>query len=259
MKSSLFDLSGKTALVTGSSRGIGKAIATRLAQHGANVVVSGRRAETCAATVKEIEALRDPEWGSVWGQPANIGQQGDLSRLADAAVQRFGPIDILVCNAAINIHVGPTLGLGEAALRKVMEANIMSLYWLTRSVVPTMVERRSGRIIFISSTAGLTGGGASLSYGMTKAAGMNAMQTLAVELGPSGVRCNSIAPGMVETDMTRPMAAKPGLVDAYLARSPARAVGVPDDIAGVAVFLASRAGEHMNGQTLVVDGGYSIA
>ena len=131
--------------------------------------------------------------------------------------------------------------------------------WLTRCVIPAMVARRFGRIIFISSTAGQGGGGASLSYGMTKAAGMNAMQTLAVELGPSGIRCNSIAPGMVETDMTRPMMEKPGLLQAFLARSPARAVGVPDDVAGVAVFLASRAGSHINGQTLVVDGGYNVA
>lgn len=259
MKNTLFDLSGKSALVTGSSRGIGKAIATRLAQHGANVVVSGRRIETCAATVREIEALRGPAWGRVWGQAANIAQQEDLLRLVEAAVQQFGPLDILVCNAAINIHVGPTLGLGEAALRKVLEANMMSLYWLTRAVIPAMLERRAGRIILVASTAGLTGGGASLSYGMSKAAGMNAMQTLAVELGPGGICCNSIAPGLIETDMTRPMMARPGVLDTYLARSPARAPGVPDDIAGVAVFLASRAGAHLNGQTLVVDGGYTIA
>lgn len=259
MKDTLFDLSGKTALVTGSSRGIGKAIATRLAQHGANVVVSGRRAETCAAAVHEIDGLRGAGWGRAWGQAANIAQQDDLTRLVDGTVDQFGPVDILVCNAAINIHVGPTSGLGEAALRKVIEANMLSLYWLTRCVIPSMVERRFGRIIFISSTAGLSGGGASLSYGMTKAAGMNAMQTLAVELGPSGIRCNSIAPGMVETDMTRPMMEKPGLLQAFLARSPARAVGVPDDVAGVAVLLASRAGSYINGQTLVVDGGYSVA
>ena len=155
--------------------------------------------------------------------------------------------------------IGPTLGLGEAALRKVLEANMMSLYWLTRAVIPAMLERRAGRIILVASTAGLTGGGASLSYGMSKAAGMNAMQTLAVELGPAGICCNSIAPGLIETDMTRPMMARPGVLDTYLARSPARAPGVPDDIAGVAVFLASRAGAHMSGQTLVVDGGYTIA
>ena len=259
MRDTLFDLSGKTALVTGSSRGIGKAIAARLAQHGANVVVSGRRAESCAAAVSEINGQRGAGWGQAWGMAANISQQDDMTRLVDAGAQQFGPIDILVCNAAINIHVGPTMGLGEPALRKVIEANMLSLYWLTRRVTPSMVERRFGRIILIASTAATSGGGASLSYGMSKAAGINAMQTLAVELGPSGIRCNSIAPGLIETDMTRPMMDKPGVLAAYLQRSPAREIGVPDDIAGVAVFLASRAGAHVNGQTLVVDGGYTIA
>ncbi len=133
----------------------------------------------------------------------------------------------------------------------------MSLYWLTSAVVPGMMARRTGRIISVASIAGIRGNGGSLSYGMTKAACINAMQTLAVELGPHNIRCNTIAPGMIRTDMTRALMDDPVALSGYLARNPARSVGEPDDIAGAAVFLASRAGSHINGQTLVIDGGYT--
>ena len=153
--------------------------------------------------------------------------------------------------------MGPSTELTEVALRKVMETNMLSLYWLTQAVIPGMVARRSGRIIFVASIAGVRGNGGSLSYGMTKAAGINAMCTLAVELGPHNIRCNTIAPGMIRTDMTESVMQDPLALGSYLSRNPSRIVGQPDEIAGAAVFLASAAGAYVNGHTLVIDGGHT--
>lgn len=250
----LFDLSGKTALITGSSRGLGRAIADRMAQHGAAVVISSRKSEACEVAADEINRAY-PDRRPAIAVPANISRREDLERLVAAS----GDIDILVCNAALNIHVGPTTELTEVVLRKVMEANIMSLYWLAGLVLPGMVARGGGRVIVTSSTAGLLGTPGSLSYGLTKAAGLQMVRDLAVEYGRQGIRVNAIAPGMIRTDMTRASWTSPAALAPYVDRSPVGAIGEPDAIAGVAVFLAAQAGEHLNGQTITVDGGYSIA
>lgn len=258
MADSLFSLAGRVALVTGSSRGIGRAIAIRMAQQGADVIVSSRKPAACEAAAAEIEAMRQPGWGRVTAIAANVSSAADIDTLARTAQERFGRVDTLVCNAAANVYVGPTEGLTEAAMRKVIETNMMGLYWLVQAFTPGMRERGEGRIIFVSSITAHLGMGESLSYAMTKAAGEQAMRTLAVELGPHGIRCNTVCPGTTRTDMSRGMYEQPGLLNDYQQRSPVRAIAEPDHMAGVAVFLASPAAAHVNGQTIVVDGGYCI-
>jgi NAD(P)-dependent dehydrogenase (short-subunit alcohol dehydrogenase family) len=259
MRGSLFDLSGRVALVTGASRGIGRAIALRLAEHGADVVVSARTLAACQRVAEDIAARRYVGWGQALAVEANVSHSGVADSLLSAAEDRFGPVDIVVANAAINIHVGPTEDLTEAVLRKTIDANVISLYSLVRRAAPGMKARGWGRIVCIASTAGLIGSGRSLSYAMTKAAGMQAMRTLAVELGPFGIRCNAVAPGMMDTDMVQGLKSDPEGLAPYLNRSPVGAIGSPDDVAAAVVFLAAESGSHVNGHALVVDGGHSVA
>jgi NAD(P)-dependent dehydrogenase (short-subunit alcohol dehydrogenase family) len=255
----MFSLNGRVALVTGGSRGIGRAIALQLSAHGADVVVSSRTLAACEQVAAVINSRRNDGWGRAVAVAGNVSRADAPEILISAAEKCFGPVDILVANASINIQVGPVEELGDVAMRKTLDANTVGLVGLVQRAIPSMKARGSGRIIYIASTAGLIGSGRSLSYAMTKAAGIQAMRSLAVELGPFGIRCNSVAPGMIDTDMIQGLKSDPQGLAPYLARSPLGAIGTPEDIAAAVLYLAADSGRHVNGQTLVVDGGHSIA
>ncbi len=248
----LFDLTGKVAIITGSSRGIGKAIAERLAEHGAQVVISSRKAGPC----EEVAAAINADYpGRAIAITANISSKDDLQRLVDETRAKFGKIDILVCNAASNPYFGPMSGISDEQLHKILDNNIVSNHWLIHMVAPEMAERRDGAIIVISSVGGLRGSTMLGAYAISKAADMQLARNLAQELSPKNIRVNCIAPGLVKTDFARALWATPEAERRSSQETPLRRLGEPDDIAGAAVFLASRAGAWTTGQTLVVDGG----
>jgi NAD(P)-dependent dehydrogenase (short-subunit alcohol dehydrogenase family) len=250
---SLFALAGKQAIVTGSTRGIGKAIAHRLAEHGANVVISSRKPEACAAVSREINALVGRE--ATLSIPANIGIKAELKKLVDEARRQLGDIDILVCNAASNPYLGPMSGIEDEQFQKIVNNNILSSHWLAQLVAPRMRQRKSGSIIFISSIGGLRGSADLGTYAISKAADMQLARNLALEFGADNVRVNTIAPGLVKTDFARALWEDPERAARFIKSVPLKRLGEPDDIAGVAVLLASEAGRYVTGQTLVVDGG----
>jgi NAD(P)-dependent dehydrogenase (short-subunit alcohol dehydrogenase family) len=253
---SLFDLSGKVAVVTGSSRGIGRAIVERLADHGAKVVVSSRKAEPCEEVAAAINARHGE--GRAVAIPANISAKEDLQRLADETVRAHGQIDILVCNAASNPYYGPLGGIGDDQFRKILDNNIVSNHWLINMVAPGMRARKDGAIVIVSSIGGLKGTPVLGAYAISKAADFSLARNLAVEFGADNVRVNCIAPGLIKTDFARALWENPQTLKASNARTPLGRIGEPDEIAGAAVFLASRAGAYVTGQTIVIDGGQTI-
>jgi NAD(P)-dependent dehydrogenase (short-subunit alcohol dehydrogenase family) len=251
----LFDLTGKVAVITGSSKGIGRAIAERLAEHGAKVTISSRKAGPCEAVAAAINAAHP---GAAIAVPANISSKDDLQRLMDATREAFGKIDILVCNAASNPYYGPMAGITDEAFRKILDNNIISNHWLVTMVAPEMQARKDGAIIIISSIGGLRGNAVIGAYNISKAADFQLARNLAHELSPDNVRVNCIAPGLVKTDFARALWDTPEAERRSSQGTPLRRLGEPDDIAGAAVFLASKAGSWMTGQKIVIDGGSTI-
>ena len=253
----LFDLEGKVAVVTGSSRGIGRAIATRLAEQGARVVISSRKAEACETVAATINSARSP--GRAIALPASISSRSDLQQLVRGTHQAFGKIDILVCNAATNIHFGAMSAITDDAFRKILENNLLSTHWLISMVAPEMIERREGAIIIISSIGGLRGSATLGAYNISKAADLQLMRNLAVELGPHNIRTNCIVPGLIRTNFSRALWEDEANLASALRSLPLGCIGEPDDIAGAAVFLASNAGRYVNGESIVIDGGLTIS
>jgi NAD(P)-dependent dehydrogenase (short-subunit alcohol dehydrogenase family) len=253
---SLFDLSGKVALITGSSRGIGKAVAEQMAVQGAKVVISSRKAGPCEEVAGEINAKHGD--GSAIAVPANISSKEDLQRLVDETNKVFGRIDVLVCNAASNPYYGPQAGISDDQFRKILDNNIISNHWLIQMVVPQMIERKDGSIIIVSSIGGLRGSTSIGAYCISKAADMQLARNLAHEYGPSNVRVNCVAPGLVKTDFAKALWDSPEGEKRASAGTPLRRLGEPDDLAGSVIYLASRAGAWTTGQTIVVDGGTTI-
>jgi len=253
---SLFDLKGKVAIITGSSRGIGKAIAERLAEHGAKVVISSRKQEPCDEVAAAINARHGA--GSAFALAASISRKTDLQALVDATNQTFGQVDIVVCNAASNPHYGPLAGIEDDQFRKILENNVIANHWLINMAVPQMIERKDGSIIIVSSIGGLRGSTTIGAYNVSKAADFQLARNLAHEYGPHGVRVNCIAPGLVKTDFAKALWDNPETLKRATATVPLRRIGEPDEIAGAAVFLASRASSFMTGQAIVVDGGATI-
>ena len=249
----LFDLTGKVAVVTGSSRGIGRAIVERMAEHGARVVVSSRKAGPCDGVAAAINAARGE--GRAIAAPANISSKDDLRRLCDTARETFGKIDILVCNAASNPYYGPLAGITDEQFRKIFDNNVLSNHWLIGMVAPEMRERRDGSIVIVSSIGGLRGSPIIGAYNVSKAADFQLARNYATEYGPDNVRVNCIAPGLIRTDFARALWENPETLRRSTAGAPLRRIGEPDEIAGAAVFLASAAGAFMTGQTIVIDGG----
>jgi NAD(P)-dependent dehydrogenase (short-subunit alcohol dehydrogenase family) len=253
--SQLFDLSGKVAIVTGSTKGIGRAIAAALADHGAKVVVSSRD----AGRVAETEAALRAAGGEVTGIACNVGRKDELAALVDGTRAAYGPIDIVVGNAAINPHYGPAMEIPDDIFAKIMGTNIQSNLWLAQMVAPDMRAQGGGAIVIVSSIGGLRGSDVIGAYNVSKAADMQLARNLAVELGPDNIRVNCIAPGLVKTDFARALWENPEFAEPRIATTPLRRLGDPEDIAGAAVYLASAAGRWITGQTLVVDGGVTIA
>ena len=254
--SSLFDLTGKVAIVTGSSRGIGRAIAERMAEHGAKVVISARKAAPCEEVAKAINAKYGEERAIVI--PANISSKEELKRLADETRAKWGKIDVLVCNAASNPYYGPQQNIPDDAFRKILDNNIVANHWMISNVIPEMVERKDGSIIIISSIGGLRGSPVIGAYCISKAADMQLARNLAVEYGPHNVRVNTIAPGLIKTDFAKALWDDPETLKKSTSGAALKRIGDPDEIAGAAVFLASKAGNFTTGQTIVIDGGATI-
>ncbi len=253
---SLFSLTGKVAVITGSSRGIGKAIAERMAEQGAKVVISSRKAEPCAEVAKAINDKHGA--GTAISVPANISSKEDLKNLVDETNQQLGKIDIVVCNAASNPYYGPLAGIQDDQFRKILENNIISNHWLINFAVPQMIERKEGSIIIVSSIGGLRGSPIIGAYNISKAADFQLARNLAVEYGPHNIRVNCIAPGLIKTDFARALWEDAERLKERTATTPLRRIGEPDEIAGAAVYLASPASTFMTGQALVVDGGVTI-
>ncbi|HVM39084.1 MAG TPA: SDR family oxidoreductase [Sphingomicrobium sp.] len=254
--SNLFDLTGKVAIVTGSSRGIGRAIAEALAEHGAKVVISSRKQEACEEVAAGINAAHGE--GRAVAIAASISDKEALRRLIDGAMAAFGRIDVLVCNAASNPYYGPLGGISDEQFRKILDNNVLSNHWLVQMVAPQMLERGEGSIIIVSSIGGLTSSTTIGAYNVSKAADFQLARNLAAEFGPRGVRVNCIAPGLVRTDFARALWENPDTLKAVTRGTPMRRIGEPHEIAGAAVFLASPASTFMTGQTIVVDGGSTI-
>jgi len=249
----LFDLAGKVALVTGSTKGIGKAIAERLAEHGARVVVSSRKADACAQVASAINEARRARVAVPIA--CNISYKEQLQALVDETRTQLGPIDVLVCNAAVNPAYGSMSQIKDDAFDKILGAKIRSNHWLAQMVLPDMIARRDGAIILVSSIGGYRGSAMLGTYCISKAADLQLARNLAVEYGPHNIRVNCIAPGLVKTDFARALWDTEEGERRASSGTPLRRLGDPDDIAGAAVFLASRAGAWMTGQSIIVDGG----
>lgn len=256
MNKSLFDISGKTAIVTGASRGIGEAIARRLAQHGANVVVSSRKLEACQEVADEIN--ENEERQAAFAVACNISYKDQLENLVQATTDQFGPADILVCNAAVNPYYGPSKDISEEQIDKIVDCNIKANHFLSHMVIPQMQEKQDGAVIIISSIAGFAGNANIGMYGVSKAADLQLARNMAVEYGPDNVRFNCIAPGIIKTYFAEALWKDPKIEKHVSSQLPMRRFGEPDDIAGAVVFLASPAGKYMTGQHIIIDGGTMI-
>jgi NAD(P)-dependent dehydrogenase (short-subunit alcohol dehydrogenase family) len=253
---SLFSLAGKVAVITGSSKGIGKAIAERMAEQGAKVVISSRKAGPCEEVAAAINAKHGA--GTAISVPANISSKEQLKNLVDETNKRFGKIDVLVCNAASNPYYGPMMGIEDDQFRKIFENNVLSNHWLMGFVLPQMQARKDGSIIIVSSIGGLRGSPVIGAYCVSKAADLQLARNLAHEYGPDNIRVNCIAPGLIKTDFAKALWEDEALLKKRMVGTPLRRIGEPDEIAGAAVFLASQAGSYVTGQAIVVDGGVTI-
>lgn len=253
---SQFNLTGRVAIVTGSSRGIGKASAFELAEHGAKVVISSRKQDACDAVAAEINSKYGE--ATAIAVAANISDKAGLQHLVDETRRFFGQIDVLVCNAASNPYYGPQGGISDEQFRKILDNNIVSNHWLIAMVAPEMRARRRGSIIIVSSIGGLRGSTTIGAYCISKAADMQLARNLAHEFGPDNVRVNCIAPGLIRTDFARALWEDPERIRQSNESVPLRRIGEPHEIAGGVVFLASDASTFMTGQSLVIDGGVTI-
>ena len=252
----LFDMTDKVAVITGSSRGIGRAIAERMAEHGAKVVISSRKAGPCEEVAGAINAKHGA--GTAIVVPANISSKEDLQRLVDETRAQLGKIDVLVCNAASNPYYGPMAGITDDAFGKILTNNIVANNWLISMVVPEMIARKEGSIIIVSSIGGLRGSEVIGAYCISKAADMQLARNLAHEHGRHNIRVNCIAPGLIKTDFAKALWDDPKYLAVRLKGAPLGRIGEPDDIGGIAVMLAGKAGAFITGQTIIADAGVTI-
>jgi dehydrogenase/reductase SDR family member 4 len=254
MKSPLFDLDGRVALVTGSTRGIGFSIAEELARAGAKVVVSSRKAEAC----RESEQALAKQGLQVMSQTCNVSNKAELQALVDASRAKWGRLDIVVANAASNPYFGPITGISDDAFDKIVNNNVKSVLWLAAMTLPGMAEKGGGSFIVVGSIGGIIANTVIGAYGMSKAADHHLVRNLAAEWGPKNVRVNAIAPGLVKTEFARALWEDEERVAERLKVTPLRRLGEPRDIGGIAVFLASDAAAFITGQCIVADGGVTI-
>ena len=251
----MFALTGKVALITGSSRGIGRAIAQAMSALGAKVVISSRKADACETVAKEIRE----QGGDAHVVPCNISRKDEVVHLVEETKRHYGAVDILVCNAAVNPVYGPMRDLSDEAFDKVMGSNVKSNLWLCNLAIPDMAARGGGAVIIVSSIAGLRGTDKLGAYGISKSADFALARNLAVEWGPQNVRVNCIAPGLVKTDFARALWEDAERLKKRNADTPLRRIGAPDEVGGIAAFLAAPAASFITGQIIVADGGVTIA
>jgi len=249
-----FDLTGKVALVTGSTRGIGKSIAEEMARAGAKVVVSSRKADAC----EQVRAEFEKQGYEVLAQACNVSRKEELQALVDATLKRWGRIDIAVSNAASNPYYGPLAAIPDEAFDKIFNNNVKSVLWLAAMTLPGMAERGGGSYISVGSIGGIIANTVIGAYGMSKAADHMLVKNLAAEWGPKNVRVNAIAPGLIKTDFAKALWEDPVRRKEREAATPLRRLGEPRDIGGVAAFLASDAAAFITGQVIVADGGVTI-
>jgi dehydrogenase/reductase SDR family member 4 len=251
----MFDVRGKVALITGASRGIGRATAIQLAENGAKVVISSRKQDACDAVVEEIKAFG----GEAIAKACHVGDRAQVESLVSHVNEVWGGIDALICNAATNPVYGPAANLTDELFSKIMTVNVQSTIWLCNRVLPQMVEKGGGSVVILSSIAALRGSATIGAYGMSKAAEAAIARNLAVEWGPKGVRVNAIAPGVVNTDFAKELVNDPVRRAQMENRTPLRRFGEPRDIAGIVHFLVSPASAYITGQVIVADGGETIS
>lgn len=250
----MFDMSGKVALITGSTRGIGRAIAEEMGKAGAKVVISSRKARACDEVAAELAA----QGLETLAVPCHVGEKDQLQNLVDRTLEKWGRIDVLVANAATNPVYGPLSELTDEAYDKIMNTNVRGTFWLCNMVLPLMAQNGGGSVILLSSIAGLRASTNIGAYGVSKAAEAGLARNLAAEWGPKNIRVNAIAPGLVKTDFARALWEDPVRLERAQNATPLRRIGEPEDIAGVALFLASDASAYVTGHILVADGGETI-
>lgn len=250
----LFDLRGKTALVTGASSGMGKAIAEALGTHGAKVIVSSNDSEACQSTVNELIN----KGISALSIPCDVAHTSQRQQLYAQATQSTGAIDILVNGVGVAAP-GPFLGIDDDLFHQTVELNLHSALHLSQLFLPSMQAKKDGVIIFLASLASVRGNKGIGLYGITKAGIAQMARNLAVEFGPYNIRVNAISPGLIDTPFSKSLLGDTTFMERRLAMTPLRRVGTPAEIAGLAVLLASPAGAFITGQNLIVDGGTSIS
>ena len=249
----LFDLTGKVALLTGASKGMGYAMAEGLAEHGARVVVSSRKLDQCEAACERINAKCGD--GSAVPVACNIGYKEQLEALVAETRQRLGPVDILVANAGVNPFYGPMADIPDSAFDKIMNSNVRSNHWLCQMVAPDMVASGGGSIMITASTGAFTPSLTLGTYAISKLADIALARNLALEYGPKGVRVNAICPGLIKTDFARALWDNETAKRSAETNTPLRRLGEADDLKGIAVFLASSASAYITGQAIAVCGG----
>ena len=252
MSKSLFDLKGKVALITGSTRGIGKSIAEELARAGAKVAISSRKAESCEQARADLAG----QGFDVLAQPCNVSRKEDLQALVDATRKKWQRIDIVVANAASNPYYGPLTGIADDAFDKIVANNVKSVLWLAQMTLPAMPA--GGSLTLVGSIGGLLANTVIGAYGMSKAMGHHLVRNLAAEWGPKNIRVNAIAPGLIKTEFARALWEDEKRAAERVSNTPLRRLGEPRDIGGIAVFLASDAAAFITGQVIVADGGVTI-
>lgn len=251
----LFDLKNKAIVITGSSRGIGKQIALRYAEHGANVIISSRKLDAC----KQVEQDILSNGGTAYSKQCNISIKTDCEALIDFCIKKFNKIDVLVCNAASNPYYGNLGEISDELFDKIMNNNVKSNLWLCKKSIPFLKKNISSSIIIVSSIAGLQGVKNLGAYSISKTADIGLIRSLAVELGPHNINVNALCPGIIKTDFAKALWDNPKILKDIEKNAPLKRIGSADEVAGAAILLASKAGAFITGQTIVMDGGVTIA
>jgi len=249
-----FSIEGKTAVITGAARGIGRAIALRFAQAGAKVVVSDRELKDVQVVVDEIKA----GGGEALAVQAHVGHLEQLEALVKQTVETYGRVDVMINNAGINPHFGPLLTADEATVVKTLDVNLIGVFRGCKAVVPQMEKQGGGKIINMASVGGFRPGPTSGLYGISKAGVIMLTEVLAAELGPANIQVNAIAPGIIKTRFSQALWETPELAEKALHTLPARRFGEPEEVASLALYLASPASDFVTGAIFVVDGGQRV-
>ena len=249
-----FDLTGKVALITGASKGIGRAMATAMGQAGAKVIISSRKQEALDDVAKEMQS----EGIDVYPIASFVGDIESMKRLVDESIKKYGGIDILVNNAAINPVFGPVLDTDEVAFDKIMQVNVKGPFELAKMVHPTMVSRGGGSVINISSIGGLTPEAMLGIYSVSKAALISLTKVMAKEWGEDGIRANVICPGLIKTKFSEALWSNEKILNSVMRKQPLNMLAEPEDVAGLALLLGSPAGAFCSGGVYTSDGGYTI-